>query len=112
MELRDPIRSVLQHKGGAVWSVPPSASVYDGIALMSAKQVGALLVLEDAKLVGILSERDYARKIILKGRSSKDTQVREIMTSPVRYVTPLGDCGRVHEDHDRQPSASPTGGRR
>ena len=69
MELRDPIRSVLQHKGGAVWSVPPSASVYDAIALMSAKQVGALLVLEDAKLVGILSERDYARKIILKGRS-------------------------------------------
>jgi len=98
MELRDPIRSVLQHKGGAVWSVPPSASVYDAIALMSAKQVGALLVLEDAKLVGILSERDYARKIILKGRSSKDTQVREIMTSPVRYVTPqetVDECMRI-----------------
>src|SRR6266478_4305799 len=86
MELRDPIRSVLQHKGGAVWSVPPSASVYDAIALMS------------AKLVGILSERDYARKIILKGRSSKDTQVREIMTSPVRYVTPqetVDECMRI-----------------
>ncbi len=99
MELRDPIRSVLTHKGGNVWSVPPSASVYDAIAMMGEKQVGALLVIEDAKLVG-------------KGRSSKDTPVSEIMTSPVRYVTPLGDCGRVHEDHERQPSASPAGGRR
>ena len=77
MELRDPIRSVLTHKGGNVWSVLPSASVYDAIAMMGEKQVGALLVIEDAKLVGILSERDYARKVILKGRSSKDTPVSE-----------------------------------
>jgi CBS domain-containing protein len=98
MELRDPIRSVLTHKGGNVWSVPPSASVYDAIAMMGEKQVGALLVLEDAKLVGILSERDYARKVILKGRSSKDTPVNEIMTSPVRYVTPqetVDECMRI-----------------
>src|SRR6266478_6540583 len=98
MELRGQIRAVLTHKGGAVWSVPPSASVYDAIALMSAKQVGALLVIEDAKLVGILSERDYARKVILKGRSSKDTPVSEIMTSPVRYVTPqetVDECMRI-----------------
>ena len=98
MELRDPIRSVLKHKGGNVWSVPPGVSVFHAIAIMSEKQVGALLVLEDAKLVGILSERDYARKIILKGRSSKDTEVREIMTSPVRYVTPeesVDECMRI-----------------
>jgi CBS domain-containing protein len=88
MELRDPIRSVLKHKGGNVWTVPPSVSVYDAIAMMSEKQVGALPVIEDARLVGIVSERDYARKVILKGRSSKGTQVREIMTSPVIYVTP------------------------
>jgi len=88
MELRDPISAVLTHKGGNVWSVPPRASVYDVIAMMGEKQVGALLVIEDAKLVGILSERDYARKIILRGRSSKDTPVSEIMTSPVMYVTP------------------------
>jgi CBS domain-containing protein len=73
MELRDQIRAVLTHKGGNVWSVPPSASVYDAIAMMGERQVGALLVIEDAKLVGIFSERDYARKVILKGRSSKDT---------------------------------------
>jgi CBS domain-containing protein len=88
MELRDPIRSVLTHKGSTVWSVPPSISVYDAISMMSEKQVGALLVMDDAKLVGILSERDYARKVILKRRSSKDTLVDEIMTSPVIYVTP------------------------
>ena len=98
MELRDPIRSVLEHKGGNVWSVPPSASVYDALAMMGEKQVGALLVMEDAKLVGILSERDYARKVILKGRSSKDTPVGEIMTSPVKYVTPqetVDECMRI-----------------
>ncbi len=98
MELRDPIRSVLKYKGGNVWSVPPGVSVYDAIAIMSEKQVGALPVIEDAKLVGIVSERDYARKVILKGRSSKDTQVKEIMTSPVIYVTPretVDECMRI-----------------
>jgi CBS domain-containing protein len=78
--------------------VPPSASVYDALAMMGEKQVGALLVMEDAKLVGILSERDYARKVILKGRSSKETPVGEIMTSPVRYVTPeetVDECMRI-----------------
>ena len=98
MELRDPIRSVVKHKGANVWTVPPSASVYDAIAMMGEKQVGALLVMEEAKLVGIFSERDYARKVILKGKSSKDTPVGEIMTSPVRYVTPtesVDECMRI-----------------
>ena len=98
MELRDPIRSILKHKGGNVWSVLPSASVYDALTMMSEKQVGALLVIEDAKLVGILSERDYARKVILKGKSSKETEVKEIMASPVMYVTPeetVDECMRI-----------------
>jgi CBS domain-containing protein len=110
MELRDPIRSVLKHKGGNVWSVPPGISVFHAIAIMSGKQVGALLVIEDAKLVGILSERDYARKIILKGRSSKDTPVGEIMTSPVQYVTPretVDESMRI-----MTASRAPAGGRR
>lgn len=94
----DPLRSVLKYKGDNVWSVPPSVSVYDAIAIMSEKQVGALPVIEGAKLVGIVSERDYARKVILKGRSSKDTQVKEIMTSPVIYATPqetVDECMRI-----------------
>jgi len=88
MELRDPIASVLKYKGSNVWSVPPGLTVYDAIAMMSEKQVGALLVIEDAELVGIMTERDYARKVILKARSSKETLVKEIMTSPVIYATP------------------------
>src|SRR5260370_38471574 len=71
MELRDPIRLVLKHKGGTVWSVPSSASVYDAIAVMGEKQVGALLVMEDAKLVDIVSERDYARKALFTGSTQK-----------------------------------------
>jgi CBS domain-containing protein len=88
MELHDPICSVLKFKGGDIWSVPPRVSVYEAIETMSERQVGALPVMEDGRLVGIISERDYARRVILKGRSSKDTQVAEIMTSPVIYVTP------------------------
>jgi CBS domain-containing protein len=98
MELRDPIRLVLKSKGANVWSVPPGVSVYDAIAIMSERQIGALPVIEAAKLVGIVSERDYARKVILKGRSSKETQVKEIMTSPVIYATPqetVDECMRI-----------------
>ena len=98
MELCDPICSILKHKGGNVWSIPPIASVYDALTMMSEKQVGALLVIEDTKLIGIVSERDYARKVILKGRSSQDTAVTEIMTSPVMYVTPqetVDECMRI-----------------
>ena len=98
MELHDPMRSVLKHKGCTVWSVSPSISVYDAISMMSEKRVGALLVMEDVRLVGVFSERDYARKVILKGRSSKDTLVGEIMTSPVTYVTPqatVDECMKI-----------------
>jgi CBS domain-containing protein len=98
MEMTDQIRSVLKLKGNHVWSVPPRVSVYVAIATMSEKQVGALPVMEDGRLVGIISERDYARRVILKGRSSKDTQVAEIMTSPVMFVAPqetVEGCMRI-----------------
>lgn len=88
MEISDEIRFILKLKGSNVWSVPPQVSVYDAIAAMSEKQVGALPVMESGRLVGIISERDYARRVILKGRSSKETQVAEIMTTPVMHVTP------------------------
>jgi CBS domain-containing protein len=81
MEAFDPVSAVLNSKGGQVWSVPPDATVFDALRLMADKDVGSLLVLDGKKLIGVFSERDYARKIILLGRSSKDTTVGEIMTS-------------------------------
>ena len=95
MRRRDTINSILKHKGGEIWSVSPDQSVYEAIEEMADKGVGALLVISEDKLVGIISERDYARRVILKGRSSKDTQVKEIMTSLVIHVTPhqtLDEC--------------------
>ena len=82
------VRDILETKGRDVWSIEPGAMVYDAVKLMADKQIGALLVLQGGKLAGIVSERDYARKIILQGRSSLTTQVREIMTSRVVYVEP------------------------
>ncbi len=82
------VNQLLQTKGHEIWSVTPEILVFDALELMADKNVGALLVLEEDKLVGIFSERDYARKVILRGKASKDTLVREIMSLQVFYVRP------------------------
>ena len=82
------VRDVLQAKGPVVWSVDANTTVFDALAMMADKEVGALVVKENDKLVGIFTERDYARKIILAGRSSRDTPVSKAMTSKVVCVTP------------------------
>jgi CBS domain-containing protein len=80
------VKHLLEGKGTAIFSISPASPVIDAVRLMAEKSVGALIVMDAQKLVGIVSERDYARKVILKGRSSKDTPVSEIMSSPVLTV--------------------------
>lgn len=101
-ELSTTVGEVLKQKARQVWSTHSAASVYEAIALMAEKQVGALPVMEQGKLAGIISERDYARKVILQERSSKTTAVGEIMSSPVVSVSlehTVGDCMRMVTDH-------------
>jgi CBS domain-containing protein len=89
------VRNILSTKGDDLWSVSPSATVYRALEIMAEHNIGAVPVVENGKLVGIFSERDYARKIILKGKSSQSTQVSELMTTKVFYVKPqrtLQDC--------------------
>ena len=78
-----PVNEVLNEKGHEIYSIAPDALVFDAIKLMAQKEVGFLLVLESGKLIGVVSERDYTRKVILKGKSSKETLVKDIMTTPV-----------------------------
>jgi CBS domain-containing protein len=82
------VRQILQNKGQQVWSISPSASVFEALQLMAAKDIGALVVVEADRLVGIFSERDYARKVILHGKTSRETQVGEVMTARVAFIRP------------------------
>jgi len=95
------VQQMLDRKGSVVWSVTPVATVLDALKLMAEKDIGAVLVLSAGKLTGILSERDYARKIILYGKASKDTPVREIMTEKVVCVGPgqsAEECMAIMDD--------------
>lgn len=92
------IKEILDYKGTAVWTVAPDATVFEAIQMMSDKNVGALLVIEHDKLIGIISERDYTRKVALKGKSSKELKVREIIPDRVLSVTPnhtVEECMRL-----------------
>ncbi len=82
------VRQMLSEKGSAVVSITPDTSVFDALNIMNEKNIGAVLVMEDEELVGIFSERDYARKVILAGRSSKTTEVKELMTCKVYCIDP------------------------
>jgi CBS domain-containing protein len=96
------VRSMLLHKGSEIFWVSPESTVYDAVAMMADKGVGALLVVSGGRLAGIVSERDYARKVILKGKHSHEIQVSEIMTSPVFTISPdhsVEDCMRIITAH-------------
>ena len=96
------VQNILETKGGEAWSVSPGTSVYDAVAMMSDKGCGALLVMNGDELVGIISERDYARKVILADRSSKSTLVSEIMSTPVLTAKPpdaIEQCLSVMTDN-------------
>lgn len=95
------VKELLGSKPMSVWSITPEASVFQALELMAEKEIGALVVLSGSKLVGLLSERDYARKVILKGKASKETRVREIMTDKlitIRPETSIDECMALMTD--------------
>jgi CBS domain-containing protein len=105
MELLDTVESVLGKKKMGIYTISPDASVYDALVLMAEKEIGALLVMRGNDLVGVISERDYARKIALMGRSSKETDVSEVMSSPPMTVSPratVSECMQLMTDKRRR----------
>jgi CBS domain-containing protein len=102
MELSGQVRSVLARKGPGVWLISPDATVFEAVQLMADRDIGALPVVQSGQIVGIFSERDYARKIILQGKSSKQTPVSEVMTQPPVMVGPeetVDECMRLMTRH-------------
>ena len=102
MNLTGTVRSILQHKGQDVYWLPPDATVYDALQKMASNDTGALLVIDNGKLLGVISERDYARKGILQGRMSKQTPVSQVMVSPAIVATmdsTVEDCMRLVTQH-------------
>ena len=102
MTVSGAISSILQNKGPNLWSITPGATVFEAIQLMADKNVGALPVMDGDRLVGVISERDYTRKVMLKGKSSKETAVREILSAPVISATPehtVEECMRLMTHH-------------
>ncbi len=89
------IRQIIGEKGGSIHSISPDASVFDALKIMAEKNVGALIVMDNGKLSGVVSERDYARKVFLLGRSSPDTRVRDIMTTEVLCARPEQSVGEA-----------------
>jgi CBS domain-containing protein len=95
------VKHILQKKGPVVHSVSPDSSVYDALEVLESKNMGALVVVDGDRLIGIFTERDYARKVVLKGRSSKETLIRDIMTERPVFVTPentIDDCMQIMTD--------------
>ncbi len=114
MENNTPISSILHRKGTHVWSIAPEASVYEAIALMAEKDIGALAVLKGGQLVGTLSERDYTRKVVLLGRASKQTAVAEIMNTDLVTVVSsdsVEDCMQLMTNRRRRHLPVVEGGR-
>ena len=102
MTITGTIDAILKNKTTGLWSITPEATVFEAIKIMADKNIGALLVTADEKLVGIISERDYTRKVALKGKSSKETAVREIISTPVITASPahsVEECLRLMTDH-------------
>jgi len=101
MDVSGTIEAILAQKGTDIFSVSPDATVYDAVALMADKNVGALLVIQDGRLVGLISERDYTRKVMLRGKKSRETFVHEIMSSGLTVVSPrepVENCLRMMTD--------------
>lgn len=102
MKLHDSVALILAHKGSEVHSVSPDATVYEALEKLAERDIGALLVMKGSDLVGIFSERDYARQVVLKGRFSRETMVHEVMSSPVLTVTPqttVDECMQLMTRH-------------